>query len=338
MSRADDFGLHVDFVHRGLLESIDLAPSGLDDLRVLRDLPPEVGRGTIELTALGRGLGYGLYHCTGAASEIRSRTELHADCFKLAFHLSPDPGQVGVEGLRWPIVLSRSDSYILGPTVIGTQTIRPGQTAHELTLFVDPQVIVSYFADEEVGIHPALRQALSSPERQPLSLPGRTTAAMGLVVRQMLTCGLRGSLARMYLEAKVLELTALRLAALDGDEGVRRSYALMRSDVESLEEARRILGRRYCDPPTISELARSVGINTTKLKGGFKELFGMTVFGCVRSRRMQRALELLREGTCTVSEAADAVGYNSTSAFAAAFTAEHGFSPSRAKGRAMRKP
>ena len=92
MSRADDFGLHVDFARRELLESIDLAPPGLDDLRVLRDLPSEVGRGTIELTALGRGLGYGLYHCTEAASEVRSRTELHADCFKLAFHLAPDPG------------------------------------------------------------------------------------------------------------------------------------------------------------------------------------------------------------------------------------------------------
>ena len=329
------FGIHVDFARRDLLRGVDLAPSGLDGHRVTRELPPDVGRGSMELTTLSRGLAYALYQCAEAVSDVRSRTEARGECFSLTFHLAPDPGYVGIEGMRRPIVLSRSDTYILGPNTVGTQTIRRGSTAHELILFVDPDVVCSYFSDEELLLHPAISRALTEPGREPLVLHGRTTSAMGCVVRQMLTCGLQGGLARIYLESKVLELTALRLAALDECEPARRPFALLRSDVDALEEARRILAEQYSDPPSIIDLARSVGINRTKLKGGFKELFGTTVFGYLRSRRMQHARELLRSGSCTVAEAAEAVGYSSTSAFAAAFTVEHGFPPSRAKGRAV---
>ena len=75
-----------------------------------------------------------------------------------------------------------------------------------------------------------------------------------------------------------------------------------------------------------------MGLNRTKLKVGFKERFGTIVFGFVRQQRMQRALLLLCDGECNVYEAALAVGYNSVSAFAAAFRAAFGFSPRLVRG------
>ncbi|MBN1836660.1 MAG: helix-turn-helix transcriptional regulator, partial [Spirochaetales bacterium] len=178
---------------------------------------------------------------------------------------------------------------------------------------------------------PPFKRALSRHLSEPFFLPGHATAAMGLAVRQMLTCGLRGSLARMYLEAKVTELIALRLAQVGEEPAGERRLVLTRRDRELLHEARAILSERYAEPPTISELAREVALNRTKLKAGFRELFGTTVFGFVRAQRMREAFEVLLDGTCNVTEAANRVGYNSPGAFAAVFKAAYGFSPHRTR-------
>lgn len=60
-------------------------------------------------------------------------------------------------------------------------------------------------------------------------------------------------------------------------------------------------------------------------------------FGCdwrryLRSLRLTRALQLLESGRLNVSEAAQAVGFGSLSAFNAAFRAVHGRNPSAVRG------
>ena len=331
MSRSDDFGLQIDFARRALLFGAHLAPAGLGDLSVRRELPPDVGFGSATMTSLSRGLGLSEYHCTDAPGETRVRMELFGDYFKFTFHLAADPGEVGIEGVRSPIFLSRMDSYILGPSVIGTQVIRPDTVTHELSLFADPAMVDSCFEDDGRHLPPVFKRALSRRLSEPFFLPGHATAAMGLAVRQMLTCGLRGALARTYLEAKITELITLRLAQVFEEPPPSRRLVLMHRDRELLHEARSILTERYTDPPTISELARAVAMNRTKLKAGFKELFGTTIFGFVRTQRMREAFELLLDGTCNVTEAANRVGYNSPGAFAAAFKAEYGFLPHRTR-------
>ena len=170
-------------------------------------------------------------------------------------------------------------------------------------------VTSSCFADRQQALPAALKRAFTHAESEPTFLRGQATTAMGLVLRQMLTCNLHGGVARLYLEAK-----------------------LMRSDIDRLEQARHILLSCYEDPPTITELSRAVGLNRTKLKAGFKDRFGTTIFGFIRAQRMRRALLLLRDRECNVSQAAATVGYNSLSAFAAAFKVEFGFSPQLVRG------
>ncbi|TVR35736.1 MAG: AraC family transcriptional regulator [Spirochaetaceae bacterium] len=53
----------------------------------------------------------------------------------------------------------------------------------------------------------------------------------------------------------------------------------------------------YANPPTITELSAAVGLNRTRLKAGFRDRFGTTIFGFIRAQRMQRALLLLRDGS-----------------------------------------
>ena len=84
-------------------------------------------------------------------------------------------------------------------------------------------------------------------------------------------------------------------------------------------------------PPTISKLARRVGLNTTKLKKGFRYEFGTTIFAYSRRLRMLEAERLLRNTDMNVSEVAAVVGYSNPGAFSFAFKQELGFAPSLLK-------
>ncbi|MEH2180207.1 AraC family transcriptional regulator [Nostoc sp.] len=66
-------------------------------------------------------------------------------------------------------------------------------------------------------------------------------------------------------------------------------------DAEKLHLAKAILERSLEHPPSLLELAKLVGLNDFKLKQGFRHLFGTTVFGYLRTCRMQQAQQLLRD-------------------------------------------
>ena len=79
---------------------------------------------------------------------------------------------------------------------------------------------------------------------------------------------------------------------------------------------------------TINGLAKMVALNTTKLKLGFKKIYGTTVYGYVRRLRIEEARKLLEEDKLTVSEVAGKLGYRSLSHFTVAFKREFLCTPS----------
>jgi len=103
---------------------------------------------------------------------------------------------------------------------------------------------------------------------------------------------------------------------------------LSNSDIVQLHLARDLILERMTDPPTLIELSRMVGLNDHKLKHGFKAVFGMTVFGYLREKRMEKALQLLQQGLMNVSETSLAVGYSNPSYFAEMFRHRFGVNPS----------
>jgi AraC-like DNA-binding protein len=87
--------------------------------------------------------------------------------------------------------------------------------------------------------------------------------------------------------------------------------------------------QEYQNPPHLTELARRVGLNTTKLKMGFRGLFGRSVFEHVRNLRLEYARSLLAQGDLDVTRTCYEVGYNSLSHFSKAFRQAFGASPRR---------
>lgn len=155
---------------------------------------------------------------------------------------------------------------------------------------------------------------------------GLTTPEMQLVLHQILHCPYQGAMKQLYLEGKVLELAALQFAQF-ADEDHARSPSLKADEVERLHQAKAILIAQAHNPPSILELARQVGLNDFKLKQGFRQVFGTTVFGYLRDYRLEQARLLLAEQQLTVQQVAHAVGYEHSGYFAKAFKQKFGMNP-----------
>ncbi|YAF95600.1 MAG: helix-turn-helix transcriptional regulator [Nodularia sp. CChRGM 3473] len=157
---------------------------------------------------------------------------------------------------------------------------------------------------------------------------GKITPAMQTVLLQLLNSPYQGMVQRIFLESKVLELLALQLAQmLEAEQRSKTIINLKAPDVERIHRAKEILINQYDNPPTLLDLARKVGVNDNKLKLGFRQVFGTTVFGYLHNYRMEMAQMLLQEGTQSVAEVASHVGYSNPGHFAAAFKRKFGISP-----------
>ncbi|WP_437969334.1 AraC family transcriptional regulator [Sorangium sp. So ce260] len=173
----------------------------------------------------------------------------------------------------------------------------------------------------------AVERVLSSPRAYP-SDAQPVVPALFQLIDEIAHCDARGPSRQLYLEAKGLELLAVMVDRLEELERAAAS-ALSAHDVDRLERARQIVLARMDDPPSLPDLARQAGLNEAKLKAGFRTLFGDTVYGYLRHRRLDEAHRLLRQRRYSVSEVAARVGYINPSKFAAAFRERFGVPPSQ---------
>jgi len=156
---------------------------------------------------------------------------------------------------------------------------------------------------------------------------GALNLAMQTTLRQIIDCPYRGITKRIFLESKALELLTLQLHQRTEQRQPSTCRTLHADDVERLHHARDILMRDIQNPPSLMDLARQVGINDYKLKSGFRQIFGTTVFGYLQTCRMERAKQLLAEQQLSIAAIAHTVGYASQSQFCHAFKLRYGITP-----------
>lgn len=160
------------------------------------------------------------------------------------------------------------------------------------------------------------------------------TPKMHMLIESMKECGYRGGLRKLFLQSKALELLALQCAQLEERENQPvRGAKLFPEDIRKVHVAREILLHDLHQPPSMSELARQSGMNTFKLKAGFKHVFGNTVFGYLKDHRMEQARHMIREGDKTITEVAYETGYSTLQHFSNEFKRKFGLSPKEAKRR-----
>jgi len=195
-------------------------------------------------------------------------------------------------------------------------------------IHMPPNLLATFFPDETGEIPQQLRLLAKGNDWQTLLYP-ETTAAIQGVAQQIVNCPFQGITKRMYLQGKVLELMALQLAPiLSTQDGLQPEPRLKTDTIARIHLAREILVARLENPPSLLELAQSVGVSDRTLQRGFKEMFGKTAFSYLTEKRMESAEQLLRQGNITITEVAHRVGYSEPRRFAEAFKRRFGITPS----------
>lgn len=155
------------------------------------------------------------------------------------------------------------------------------------------------------------------------------TPSIKAVLYEIMHCDKKGYIKRLFLEAKILELFMLQAEQAEQDQKFIYT-SLKRPDIEKVYAAKAFLEEHFFQDFTLLELSRQVGLNDFKLKKGFRELFGTTVFGYLNDLRMEQGKRMLLEKQ-TVAEVADILGYSQPHHFSTAFKRKFGYLPSRLK-------
>lgn len=132
-----------------------------------------------------------------------------------------------------------------------------------------------------------------------------------------------------YLEGKVLELISLFCGDILEKNNVAANISM--DERACIQRAKEIIDEQYARPLTIKSLAKSCFISETRLKSGFKELFGSTVYEYLVDKRMEVAFDLLSSNQYNVQDVCWRVGYANVSHFSRQFRKKYGFNPGKIK-------
>lgn len=103
------------------------------------------------------------------------------------------------------------------------------------------------------------------------------------------------------------------------------------SDLAWLRRARDRIDREYAEPLDVESVARDVHMSAGHFSRQFKAAYGESPYSYLMTRRIERAMALLRRGDVTVTEACFAVGCSSLGTFSTRFTELVGMPPSAYK-------
>ena len=301
------------------------------------ELPDGAGSGWTELVLMDRGLGVGM-------CDYELFRPLHGECLDIRTTIG------------FSLLLS-GEFEVAVPDAGIWETIRGGElwlcrnfaecaryfqpsakVIRGLSIELPRLMVESWLSDCRCGMSRTLELLLrgSGPApapfgrgMRPLVRCPRRTAPLVRAAGKLLIARRDSVCARLHFESLALDLLAQLLAFdyPDQDHAARRASP-------AIDSALDILRAEWADPPTISALARRVGLNECYLKADFRRRTGQSIGEYVRSLRMEHALEMIESGTSSVLETALSVGYSNPSHFSAAFKRFHGRLPSAYAPRA----
>ena len=100
------------------------------------------------------------------------------------------------------------------------------------------------------------------------------------------------------------------------------------SDLAWLRRVRDRIDREYAEPLDVEALARGAHMSAGHLSRQFKQAYGESPYSYLMTRRIERAMALLRRGDMSVTDVCFAVGCSSLGTFSTRFTELVGVPPS----------
>lgn len=109
-------------------------------------------------------------------------------------------------------------------------------------------------------------------------------------------------------------------------------------DLARLRRVRDRIDREFAQPLDVESLARGAHMSAGHLSREFKRAFGESPYSYLMTRRIERAMALLRRGDLSVTEVCFAVGCQSLGTFSTRFTELVGVPPSTYRREVAAQP
>ncbi|MFD2542817.1 helix-turn-helix transcriptional regulator [Lacinutrix gracilariae] len=158
---------------------------------------------------------------------------------------------------------------------------------------------------------------------------GKISPSMSIVLNQLIHYNLNQSIKNLYFKGKAYELLSLYFNRNEDADVEQCPFLVDETNVIKIRKAKDIIISRMAEPPSLQELADEIGLSLKKLKEGFKQIYGDSVFSFLLDYKMEVARKLLESGDHNVNEVGLKVGYSTSSHFIAAFKKKYGTTPKK---------
>jgi len=158
---------------------------------------------------------------------------------------------------------------------------------------------------------------------------GEISPSMAIVLSQLFHYNLNPSIKNLYYKGKGYELLSLYFNRSEDPNAEQCPFLIDEENVLKIRKAKEIILSNMAEPPGLQELADQVGLSLKKLKMGFKQIYGDTVYGFLFDYKMDFARQLLDSGSYNVNEVGLKIGYSTGSHFIAAFKKKFATTPKK---------
>jgi len=158
---------------------------------------------------------------------------------------------------------------------------------------------------------------------------GQISPSTAIVLNQLINYNLNSTIKSLYFKGKAYELLSLYFNRGEDANIEQCPFLVDESNVVKIRQAKDIMIDRILEPPTLTALASEIDLSLKKLKEGFKQIYGTTVFGFLFDYKMEVARKLLESGAHNVNEVGLKVGYSTASHFISAFKKQYGTTPKK---------
>lgn len=170
-----------------------------------------------------------------------------------------------------------------------------------------------------------------SPENQDRKYyrQDRINASVAVVLSQLWNEHMHPSVRSLYFRAKAYELLSLVFNRNADALGEQCPILVDEENLRRIRRAKDIVLERMAEPPRLAELAEETGLSLKKLKEGFKQIYGDSVYSFLFDHKMETARKMLESGRFNVNEVGLKVGYSTASHFIEAFKKKYNTTPKK---------
>ncbi|MGB5983637.1 MAG: AraC family transcriptional regulator [Nonlabens sp.] len=249
------------------------------------------------------------------------------DCSYLQFHFCIKGGvQLAFNEGSYKLQLDEQNSYLLyNPSRDLPMDLVLKQDTWMITVLVSITKFHSLFSQDADHV-----SFLSKENKdKKYYMDGKISPAMAVALHQLMNYNLNDTIKQLYFKGKSYELLSLYFNKEEDANIDACPFLADEENMRKIKQAKEIIVERMTDPPSLNDLAQEINLSLKKLKEGFKEVYGDTVYGFALDHKMDYARQLLDSGQHNVNEVGLKVGYSTGSHFISAFKKKFGTTPKK---------